>query len=124
MLAEAFLKRYSEEFDKDIRGFSNEAKRQLNDNLWPGNVRELENAVIRAVINADSDIVSPDLLAGDMYPAKPEGDTVKVGMTLDEAEKELIVLTLKQVNGHKGEAARMLGLSRKGFYNKLKKYDL
>ncbi len=126
VLAETFSKRYAKEFAKDIRGFSQEAKRCLNDNLWPGNVRELENAIIRSVINADRDIITPDLLNGETHPSKSDSDRgeVKVGMTLEEAERELIMLTLKQVRGHKGDAARMLGLSRKGFYNKLKKYNL
>jgi len=126
LLAEAFANRYANEFDKTIRGFSGEARRYLNENLWPGNVRELENTIIRAVINADDEIITPDTLIGESQPQKAEsGDgTVKAGMTLEEAEKELIILTLKKVDGHKGEAARMLGLSRKGFYNKLKKYGL
>ena len=126
VLAETFSKRYAEEFAKDIRGFSQEAKRYLNNNLWPGNVRELENAIIRSVINTDKDIIMPELLNGEAHPSKSdsEGGAVRVGMTLEEAEKELILLTLKQVSGHKGDAARMLGLSRKGFYNKLKKYNL
>ena len=63
LLADVFLERYVEEFDKHITGFSGEATRRLIENLWPGNVRELENTVIRAVINAEKDTITPDLLA-------------------------------------------------------------
>ncbi len=127
LLADTFRRRYSEEFGRDIRGFSDDAVRRLLSHDWPGNVRELENMVIRAIIAAEGDfITATDLFDEEMDDQEPDDGISRVqgGSTLEELEIELIQATLRKVNGRKGEAARMLGISRKGFYNKLKKYNL
>ena len=126
LLANTFCQRYGGEFAKDVRGFTDEAEKWLTSYHWPGNIRELENAVIRGVIVADTDLISEEDLrdgetrCGDTRTEKLDSGA---GVTLEEAERELIEATLQKVDGHKGEAARMLGISRKGFYNKLKKYQ-
>jgi DNA-binding NtrC family response regulator len=94
---------------------------------WPGNVRELENVLMRAVITAPEDTITadilPDILSEDKAEAKPEV-VVEVGTTLQEAEKKLIRKTLELVEGNKSKAAKILGVSRKAMYNKLKKHGL
>jgi DNA-binding NtrC family response regulator len=126
LLAREFLRRYSREFDKSVERIDPEAERLLLSYLWPGNVRELENVVMRAVLIAPGEALSPDLLKSEVQSAPPVQDRVvlEVGMTLEEAERELITKTLSLVSGNKGEAARLLGISRKGIYNKIKKYGL
>ena len=126
LLAREFLRRYSEEFGKQCSGISAEAKKLIGSYLWPGNVRELENVIMRAVITAEGDILTPDLLKSEVQSSDIQPDSVilEVGTTLEDAERELIAKTLAEVDGNKGEAARLLGISRKGIYNKVKKYGI
>ncbi len=126
LLAREFLRRYSEEFGKNITEVSPEARKLLSSYVWPGNVRELENVIMRAVITAPGEVLSRELLNSEVQNASTarDGVVLEVGVTLEEAEKELIARTLAQVEGNKGEAARLLGISRKGIYNKIKKYNL
>ncbi|MBN1835828.1 MAG: sigma-54-dependent Fis family transcriptional regulator [Spirochaetales bacterium] len=126
VLAREFMERYSREFDKAVVDIDPEARLLLLSYLWPGNVRELENVIMRAVLTAPGKVISPALLKSEVQEAPPAGDRVvlEVGMTLEEAERELITRTLNLVSGNKGEAARLLGISRKGIYNKIKKYGL
>ena len=126
MLAREFVERYSREFDREVTGIDPEARRLLQSYVWPGNVRELENVIMRAVLTAPQRLITKDLLKSEVQSAAPARDQVvlEVGMTLEEAERELITKTLDLVAGNKGEAARMLGISRKGIYNKIKKYGL
>ncbi|MBN1838049.1 MAG: sigma-54-dependent Fis family transcriptional regulator [Spirochaetales bacterium] len=126
LLAREFVERYSREFEKPVRGIDEEARRLLQSYVWPGNVRELENVIMRAVLTSPGELITKDLLKSEVQTAPPAQEQVvlEVGMTLDEAERELITKTLDLVSGNKGEAARLLGISRKGIYNKIKKYGL
>jgi DNA-binding NtrC family response regulator len=93
---------------------------------WAGNVRELRNAVQRAYILADHEI-GPEVLPdppGDPGPAET-GDAVlrvRVGSSIEEAERRLILATLEQLDGDKKRAARVLGISLKTLYNRLNVY--
>jgi len=126
LLTREFLRRYSEEFGKCLNRISPEAKRLICSYLWPGNVRELENVIMRAVITADGDTLTPDLLKSEVQSSEIQPDSVvlEVGTTLEDAERQLITRTLAEVDGNRGEAAKLLGISRKGIYNKVKKYGI
>ncbi|HXK29842.1 MAG TPA: helix-turn-helix domain-containing protein, partial [Candidatus Binatia bacterium] len=73
--------------------------------------------------------LTPDLLPGrireagqTVQDAPPSPPPIHVGMSLDDAEKQLITLTLSSVGGNKLKAATILGISRRTLYDKLKKY--
>jgi DNA-binding NtrC family response regulator len=99
---------------------------------WPGNVRELRNVLERAVILAGEGAIQRQHLppsfggATDGTPAAPPDDpmTVRlsVGTTVDEAEKALILATLRHTRNNKTRAAEILGISLKTLFNKLKEY--
>ena len=99
---------------------------------WPGNVRELRNVLERAVIIAGEGTVGvqhlpPHLSAGGFSPAPAPGDdssvvTLRVGSTVDEAEKALILRTLEHTKNNKTRAAEILAISLKTLHNKLKEY--
>ena len=94
---------------------------------WPGNVRELRNVIERAVIMARGETIrGQDLPASLLEPAvKPrssEGLDLRVGTTVEEAERNLILKTLEATGQNKTRAAEILGISLKTLHNKLKKY--
>jgi transcriptional regulator with PAS, ATPase and Fis domain len=98
---------------------------------WPGNVRELRNVLERAVILAGEGTIQPSHLprafAGMPAPAPAPAaalDThgLKPGMTIAEAEKELIQITLRHTGGNRTRAAELLGISVKTLFNKLREY--
>ncbi len=96
---------------------------------WPGNVRELKNAIERSAILAD-DTITPSHLPGSGGVAAvdanlPAEDSleVRVGATIADAERRLILATLESLEGDKKRAAAMLGISLKTLYNRLNVYE-
>jgi DNA-binding NtrC family response regulator len=92
---------------------------------WPGNVRELKNAVYRAFILADQalEIAYPSLAVQPQRPTTANGVvTVRVGTTLADTQREIILATLARYDGDKRRAARALGISLKTLYNRLDVY--
>ncbi|WP_053361687.1 sigma-54-dependent Fis family transcriptional regulator [Bacillus sp. FJAT-27251] len=107
-----------------ITGIENEAHGTLLGYSWPGNVRELRNVMERAMTFAEHGKIQledlPDYLLGDITSAPGNGSI----STVEEAEHEAIQRALSQTQGNKAKAARILGISRSGLYEKLKKYEL
>jgi DNA-binding NtrC family response regulator len=111
ILAEAFLRRYSEENRKDIDEFAPEALEFINEYRWPGNVRELKNAIERAVILAHGKVITlTDLRAHELITSEDREIRIPVGTTLEQADRTLILKTFSFVNGDHQKAANLLGL--------------
>jgi len=92
---------------------------------WPGNVRELKNIVQRAYIMAD-DVIQANCLPLETDKAKAVSGPffqVRVGSTINEVERRLIMATLQQCGGNREKAAEMLGISLKTLYNRLREYE-
>jgi DNA-binding NtrC family response regulator len=92
---------------------------------WPGNVRELKNVLHRAFIMAN-DVIDALSLPSELGNARPFTGPVfqvRVGSTITEVERQLILATLEQCNGTKEKAAEMLGISLKTLYNRLREYE-
>lgn len=110
MLAEAFLRRFAEENEKKLTGFSPEGLEFLNTYRWPGNVRELKNAVERAVILArEEEVTLKDLSADKLIAGEDREMRVHVGTSLEQAERTLVLKTFSFVDGDHQRAAFMLG---------------
>ena len=124
LLAQHFLRVFSEKNRKKMKGFTPQAMDQLLKYEWPGNVRELMNAVERGVVLTRTDYLDTGdlpLLAQD--PAKPlSRETTSGDLPLDEVEKATILNATEITGGNKSEAARRLGITRKTLHTKLKKY--
>ena len=93
---------------------------------WRGNVRELENVIKRLVILSEDDLIRvediPDnILVPDSPILRSQTDQ---DVTLPDVERNHIISVLQKKNGDKKEAAKILGISLKTLYNKLKLYDL
>jgi DNA-binding NtrC family response regulator len=131
-MAEAMLKDMSQKHGRRVSGVGNSMMERMMAYDWPGNARELRNTVERAVI------LCPDgapLEAMHLPPAFGKAQVpvaqafddsvvpVRVGTTVDEAERLLIVRTLDATGQNKTRAAEILGVSLKTLHNKLKEYS-
>ncbi len=125
------MARFAKLYRKNIRVVSRETYRLLRRYQWPGNVRELKNVIQRAVLLDKGVELTPDLLpqrireAGDSTaPQAGELSPIKLGMSLEEVEKEYIKMTLSSMNGNKMKATSILRISRRALYNKLKRFGM
>lgn len=122
-LMDYFLERFRKENGKRIAGFNDNAYDLFKRYPWPGNVRELQNAVERAVVLSDGDQLDAEqfaFLQQDGLHAR--GDGLMPGMTVDEAERKLILKTLESCQENRTRAAELLGISVRTLRNKLKEY--
>lgn len=123
LLAQHFLDELNREA-KTAKRFAPEALSAMRGYLWPGNVRELRNFVYRSYILAD-ELIKGDFNAFDLdeqSPAHGAEILVPVGVPLADANRQLILATLKQCGGVKKLAAETLGISIKTLYNRLEEY--
>lgn len=93
---------------------------------WPGNVRELKNTVERIVVTCPDEKADVAQLPGRVRDITREADTIilKLGVSLEEVERELIGKTLRQVTANRRRAAEVLGISVRALQYKIKKYNL
>ena len=127
LLADHFLKKYSEKYSKPVQGFTQTALSAMFSYRWPGNVRELESAVERAVLLCKADHIEvTDLLFTAAEPSAPTNHEFRVppDMTLEEIEREVIFQALRRTKGNKQAAANALGIYRPRLYSKIRKYKL
>lgn len=128
LLANLFLKRFSDQFNKKVRGFSTSSIDLLNSYDWPGNVRELENKIQRAVIMSDTPVLEPDSLGFAERPAGQRMSTALEGLSLkdarDRVERDMIVAAIRTNGGNIAKAAEALGISRPTLYDLVKKHGL
>jgi transcriptional regulator with PAS, ATPase and Fis domain len=108
-----------------ITGIEPKAKEVLYRYDWPGNVRELKNVLERAMTFAEYGKIQledlPDYLLSRIEDVE---DPQPVGGLFEDAERSAIKKALQQSGGNKAEAARILGISRSGLYEKIKKYGV
>jgi len=131
LLADHFLKLLCEKHEREEKGFSAESLGLLRAYQWPGNVRELRNVTESIVLLCPGRTIEPKYLPARISGAKksmipdPPEDAVVIpfGTSLAEAERELILRTLLKTANNKSQAARILGLSRKSMYEKLRHYE-
>ncbi len=145
-----FLNHYNESNDRYVVHIQHEAIEAMQDYHWPGNVRELQNYVERAVVMADGDELTVDLLpavvvGGEQTRSKIRGadiesltyEVVQHGLSSSEpdedslhtkivnrVERELIVQVMNACNNIQTKAAAKLGINRNTLHKKLKEYDL
>lgn len=135
LLAHHFLQRYAKAYGRNIRKFSEAAYRYLMSAPWRGNVRELENAIERAVVMCDGDVILPEYLIEDItgqIPTNAGPQIVSLSekvfqeevplVKLAEVEKKHILATLQQLKGHRLKTAESLDISIRTLRNKLNQY--
>ena len=129
MLARHFMREFSRKFQKGFADFSPGAQSVLLEYPWPGNVRELRNLVERVVLLEEGDVIDsehfpPELLGRRSAPASSAAAAVRdvLGLpTLAQIEADHISEVLRMTSGNKSRAARILGISRQGLIEKIRR---
>ena len=151
-LVDFFIGWYNRKFKKSVRGISQETRRLLLAHNWPGNVRELKNSIERAMILEDEPILRPVYMPFAVGQAARSGLTAfeassahgtdgggkqlpngrvlprlyipEEGTSLEEVERAMVELAMRQANNNQTQAARLLDISRDALRYKLKKFEL
>lgn len=123
LLAQSFLSTFNSEDGRKIEGFTPAARKALFSYSWPGNVRELRNSIEAAVVLCRGRVIDLDDLPSQIRE-KGSGSTLTLTLpiTLDEAEKRLILDTISFCGGNKTKAAELLEIGRKTLHRKLAEY--
>ena len=124
LLAKHFLTRLAKEMNPQVKGFAPDALAAIDSWAWPGNVRELENRVKRAVIMADSKLVTAEDL--DLTQSAADGADIALNLKAarEQADRRMIRQALARSEGNISNTAKLLGISRPTLYDLLKQYDL
>ena len=124
LLAKHFLTRLAKEMNPQVKGFAPDALAAIDSWAWPGNVRELENRVKRAVIMADSKLVTAEDL--DLTQGAADGADIALNLKAarEQADRRMIRQALARSEGNISNTAKLLGISRPTLYDLLKQYDL
>ncbi|HDZ21707.1 hypothetical protein LCGC14_0284680 [marine sediment metagenome] len=128
LLIEHFIRQANEKHGRTVKGIASDARRVLMAHQWPGNVRQLRNVVQNMVVLTERDKLGLDDLPEDIHD---RDDAIAVaqmshlaGISLEDAEKQLIDNTLKMVGGNREQAAKILGIGERTLYRKIKEYGL
>ncbi|REA56938.1 sigma-54-dependent Fis family transcriptional regulator [Dyadobacter luteus] len=152
LFANTFLQSTNIELSKNVQGFSDEVVDDFLNYSWPGNLRELKNVIKRSTLLSDGDLIEEKALPFEIVnyrKLKDMGDeptvsssssfVVPAGVAADvetddskpslktvanEAEYDMIMQVLRDVNFNKSKAARLLNIDRKTLYNKMKQFDI
>ncbi len=122
LLAKSFLKAFSENYRKAIKGFGSDALEAIASYSWPGNVREMENKVKRAVIIAEGKWIGLDDL--ELEASRVSAAPKSLRQIREETEENHVKKALERNDWNVSQAARELGVSRPTFHDLMKKYRL
>ena len=121
LFVEFFLEKSNHQLQKNIIGFAPEVISVFENYSWPGNLRELQNVIKRAVLLSSGDFIQKAVLPHELFEISV--DTTS-DLSLSQNEKEVIENALERAGNNKSEAARILKITRKTLYNKMKNYGL
>jgi len=128
LLIHYFMQNASERYGKETEGITADAQQALMSYAWPGNVRQLKNVIENMTVLSSGPKLGMEALPAEIRPAGADvhlgGMNNLVGISIEQAEKELIRNTLKMVSGNREQAAKILGIGERTLYRKIKEYDL
>ncbi len=143
LFADAFLQATNDELGKNIKGFTDDVVMDFMSYEWPGNLRELKNVIKRSTLLSNGEYIEEKALPfeianfqklremdedfGTLPVPQPQNDldpNPSLKTVANEAEYDMIMQVLRQVNYNKSKAARLLNIDRKTLYNKMKQFDM
>jgi len=126
-----YLDKFNRQCRKNFRSLSKSAEKKLMDHYWAGNVRELKNTIERVVIMEDDTEIKTQHLSfltdARTVTSPPNISDITIppsGLNLEDLNKQLIIQALKQSDGNKTEAARLLGMSRPTMIYRINKFGI
>jgi len=130
LLAESFVARFAERYGVERR-LSPDALGVLRRHSWPGNVRELLHVIESAMVICEGPVILPEHLTASLRDRptsarapEPAAEGAETLLTLEALERRHIERALHATGGHRGDAARILGISERNLYRKLREYGL
>jgi DNA-binding NtrC family response regulator len=135
-LTAAFVRECAQRIRKPLTGLTPAAERLVLAGRWDGNVRELKNVIERACLLTDGSLISERELSGALGPDAPApaargrsldaaaARSAEAAVPLQEVERDHIIEVLRQVNGNRMAAARVLGISRRALYRRLDRHRI
>jgi transcriptional regulator with PAS, ATPase and Fis domain len=132
LLSNLFIEVNNREYNKNIKGFSEEGKKLMIQYSWPGNVRELKNVIERAMILTDQEHITPKHLPFELKQIEKmtHADTghemmeITNDMSLENMEKLHLSKVLNRLEWNKSKASKALGVSRATLRAKIRRYSL
>ena len=124
-LVARFIASFAEQNGRPLEGLSNDALIALESYDWPGNVRELRNAIERAMLLADRELLEPqDFTTLTRTVSATHFKLPAEGVDLEEVERQLVVQALERANNNQTRAAELLGLNRDQVRYRMEKFGL
>ena len=120
-LSDYFLTLYAHKTERDRKRLDVSATKALRLHQWPGNVRELKDVILFAAFHTSEDVITASDL--NFSQSEPEPDT-SLRLQEPEREKAKIIAALRQAEGNKSQAARLLGIGRSTLDYKLRQYGI
>lgn len=129
LLAQHFVDRFASRLGRSVVGLTSAAADKLLGYAWPGNVRELRNCIERAVTLTDHEKIVVEDLPEKVRSYRQtdlmlESSDPTQLPTMEEVERRYVEKVMREVDGNKAQAARILGFDRKRLYRKLKRYGV
>ena len=125
LLMSSFLEEFNREDNRTIEGFSPAARKAMYAYSWPGNIRQLRNTIESAVVTCRGKVIDTGDLPEQIVAENRAGEvSIRLGVTLSEAERTVIMSTLDFCEGNKTRASEMLGIGRKTLHRKLEEYNV
>lgn len=128
-----FIEKANEQLDKNVTGVDDITYEKLRGYYWHGNIRELKNVIKRAVLLANSGVISVESIPTEIVfgsnvnglaAASEKKEITSLKAVVEEAERKAIIQVLERTNFNKSETAKQLKVDRKTLYNKMNQYDL
>jgi len=120
-LVNFFIEKYNQKYHMKVKGISKRAMTLLTDYEWSGNVRELENTVESILVINSPEVIDISHLPQEIrgFKGRPEVIPIKIGTSLEEVEREILIQTLKATRGNKRRAAQLLGINVRTIHRKM-----
>ncbi len=120
-LVHFFIEKYNQKYQMNVKGISQKAMNLLTDYSWMGNVRELENTIESVMVVNSPEVIEVQHLPQEIrdFKGSPEVIPIRIGTSLGEVEKELLIHTLRLTKGNKKKAAQLLGINVRTIHRKM-----